>query len=154
MVCDGDYVFIVFHHKDCISFIPKLLEKMIHTVDIPWMHPGTGFVKDIGHPGQTASHIPDQLQPLGLPAGQGGCFPVQMQIRESNLDHPVQSLQDGMNQQTHCLVRDLCQDFPQESQLHLAHVCNRIPVYSTVQSRLIQPSSMTVTTFYFRDQLF
>ncbi|MPN43825.1 hypothetical protein SDC9_191386 [bioreactor metagenome] len=59
MIRNRDHILVMLDYKNGIPLVPKFLKQVIHTVDIPGMHPSAWLVKDIGHPGQTASHVPD-----------------------------------------------------------------------------------------------
>ena len=133
----------MLHHQHRIALVPQLSEQLIHAVDITGVHPGAGLVKNIRHPAETAAHIPHQLQALRLPAGKRRRLPVQMQIRQADLDHSVQALDQRLDQRAHRLIRDLCQDFPELGQLQLTQIGDRIAVDLRAERRLIQPLTVT-----------
>ena len=98
MVGDGDHVLVVLHHQNRVALVPELPQQVVHAVNVTGVHPGAGFVEDIGHACQAAAHVPHQLESLGLAAGEGRCIPVQMEIGQANLNHPVQPFDDGLHQ--------------------------------------------------------
>ncbi|MPN45128.1 hypothetical protein SDC9_192695 [bioreactor metagenome] len=70
MVGDGDHIPVVLHHQHRVALVPELPEQGVHTVNIPGVQADTGLVENIGHACQSAAHIPHQLEPLCLAAGQ------------------------------------------------------------------------------------
>ena len=143
----------MLHHKHRISLVAELPQQLVHTVDVAGMHPGAGLIEDIGHPGQAAAHIPDQLQPLRLSAGQRRRFTVQVEIGQSDPDHPVQSLDKRLHQQGYRRVCDLRQHPAQLRQLQPTHIRDRIAGDLAAQRRLVQPFSMAVRAFQFGYQI-
>ena len=148
IIRDGNHIPVVLHHKNRVPFVPQLPQQIVHAVDVPRVHPRAGLVKNIGQSGQTAAHVPDQLQPLGLPAGQGRRLPVQMQVGQTDRDHPVQPLRQSLHQHVHRRVCDLQQNLAEPGQLHLTHVRDGIAVYLTAQSRPVQPLPMALRTLH------
>ena len=52
------------------------------------------LVEDVEHSDQSAADLRGQPDPLGLPAGQGGCRPGQGQVVETHVEEKTQSPPD------------------------------------------------------------
>ena len=81
LVGNGDHIPVVLHHQHRVALVPQALQKPGHAVHIPGVHSGAGFIKDVGHAGQAASHVAHQLEPLCFAAGQCGGLPVHGEVR-------------------------------------------------------------------------
>ena len=120
MVGNGNHILVMLHHQNRVAFVPELPQQIVHPVNVPGMHSGTWFIKDIGQAGQAAAHVPDQLQALGFAAGKGGRFTVQVKVGKAYFNQPVQTFDDGLHQDVHPLVGNPSQNFPKSGQLHAA----------------------------------
>ena len=144
LVGNGNDVPVMLHHQHRVPPVPKIPQEPGHAVHIPGMHPGAGLVENIGHARQGASHIPHQLQPLGLAPGQGGRFPVHGKIGQADVDHPGKGCRQRVHDGFCSGVGNGVQHRPELRKLHGAHLINAAARHLAGKGSGIQPASAAV----------
>ena len=144
LVGNGDHVPVMLHNQHRVAPIPKIPQEPGHPVYIPGMHSGAGLVKNVGHTRQGASHIPHQLQPLGLSPGQGGRFPVHGKIGQADVDHPGKGCRQRVHDGFCSGVGNGVQHRPELRKLHGAHLINAAARHLAGKGSGIQPASAAV----------
>ena len=153
LVGDGDHIPVVLHHQHGVALVPEVFQKPGHPVHIPGVHTSAGLVKDIDHSRQGAAHVPHQLQPLRLAAGEGGGFPIHGQVGKADVNHPVQGGGEGLHDGGGSGVGDGAEHLHQLGEFHGAHLVDAVACHLAGQGSGIQPPPAAVGADLFLHEL-
>ena len=73
---------MVFHHENGVVRVLQPPQEMEEAPHVMGVQPGAGFVEDVTHIAEGTAEMADDLDPLGLSAGQGRRSPVQGKMAE------------------------------------------------------------------------
>ncbi len=84
----------MFDQDHRVSEVPKPFQGFDQTIGVPWMKPDGWFIQNVHYPHQSGTDLRSKADPLGFSTGKGGCFLVQIEVIQSDID---QKIETGLN---------------------------------------------------------
>lgn len=82
---------IMFNHDDRAAAVAEAGEGPVQAVNIAGMEADTGFIENVGYPGETGSGLSGESDPLSLSAAEGVERAVEAEIVEPDLDEETEA---------------------------------------------------------------
>ena len=84
----------MFDQDHRVSEVPKPFQGFDQTIRVPWMKPDGWFIQNVHYPNQSGTDLRSKANPLGFSTGKGGCFLIQIEVIQSDID---QKIKTGLN---------------------------------------------------------
>lgn len=138
----GDDVRVVLHHENGVALVTQRAQELGKPADVVGMQPRARLVEDVGHPGQAAAQVSDELEALPLTARECRRRAVEAQVAQPDRDDSLERGGGGLDHRGGRRVLDRG-DHPDElGDLHARPVGDRAALDLRSPRRRVQPRSL------------